>query len=762
MENQVDMIFSVVINTMDRADSLRTLLRALEHQSYSQFEVVIVVGPTHDHTSAVLGDYAGRVRVIPCPTANLSHSRNLGLLAASGGIVAFLDDDAVPSRRWLEQLARLFRDPTLDAAGGTVYAIHPEFSPIQFRLGIYSALSAQVDVRTSRVADLVPTGMGRHWLARVMGTNMAFRREALLRIGGFDEFYGYIAEETDAIFRLAGSGGTIQAVQEAVVYHIPASSRNRQMFTAKGRWWLRSRSRLYFGIKNGLASGEPLRSIVLRTGMTLGAHWWWYAQLKRQGELSWREMFSMSAREIPSGLSGVAGGVLRRRQLLSAPAIASASPAPIRKFLTPDSTRQGAVDPVSGRQPIVSLPDAPLRICLLSSGYPPLHYDGVGRLTNLMARGLFERGHTVHVLSRGERAQISFYDGAYVHQIPNRLERYAQYRRLNNLYHALNYSHTLHDEIKRLILNDDIQIVDSPLWQTEGLVTLQSGIVPVVTRLVTGLRQINDLHQSRAEELDTLGDLEQVFLQRAAHLLPNTLATLTTLAKLYALPHVDQRSTIVPYGVIPVPEDQIAPFDLARAADERTVLFVGRLEKRKGILDLFQAIPLVLQKFPRAKFIIAGADNSHNDGFRYRGGLDYASYFAAHYPDYGARVKFMGAVSDQVLQSLYQSCDLFVAPSLYESFGLIYLEAMNYAKPVIGCCVGGIPEVVEAGVTGVLVEPQAPAALAEAIVQLLRAPEKLRELGLAGRARLLAHFTYLRMARDFERVYRQVIEEHKR
>ncbi len=118
----------------------------------------------------------------------------------------------------------------------------------------------------------------------------------------------------------------------------------------------------------------------------------------------------------------------------------------------------------------------------------------------------------------------------------------------------------------------------------------------------------------------------------------------------------------------------------------------------------------------------------------------------------------MGRVSDSTLQSLYQSCDLFVAPSLYESFGLIYLEAMNYAKPVIGCQAGGIPEVVDHGVTGLLVEPQAPTAVAEAIVSLLKSPVKLREMGVAGRQRLLEEFTHIQMARNFERVYRAVIQ----
>jgi len=83
---------------------------------------------------------------------------------------------------------------------------------------------------------------------------------------------------------------------------------------------------------------------------------------------------------------------------------------------------------------------------------------------------------------------------------------------------------------------------------------------------------------------------------------------------------------------------------------------------------------------------------------------------------------------------------------------------MNYAKPVIGCHVGGVPEVVEDGVTGLLVDPEAPSALAEAIVSMLNSPTRLYEMGMAGRQRLLEKFTYIQMARNFERVYRAVLQ----
>ncbi|MCZ7673016.1 MAG: glycosyltransferase family 2 protein [Chloroflexi bacterium] len=104
----VNHTFSLVVNTVDRAKSLHILLRALEQQAYPHFELIVVVGPTQDDTLNVLATYNDRVQILRCSTANLSQSRNIGLLAARGDIVAYIDDDAVPSYHWLTQLNRLF------------------------------------------------------------------------------------------------------------------------------------------------------------------------------------------------------------------------------------------------------------------------------------------------------------------------------------------------------------------------------------------------------------------------------------------------------------------------------------------------------------------------------------------------------------------------------------------------------------------------------------------------------------------------------
>src|SRR5262249_25631302 len=167
-----------------------------------------------------------------------------------------------------------------------------------------------------------------------------------------------------------------------------------------------------------------------------------------------------------------------------------------------------------------------------------------------------------------------------------------------------------------------------------------------------------------------------------------------------------------PYGLVPSPEREIAP-PPSDGDGGATVLYLGRLEGRKGILTLFQAIPQVLSAAPKTRFVIAGADNSVHDGFRSRCGTDYPTYFHTTGPAARRSVTFLGPVPESRLRGLYRDCDIFVAPSVYESFGLVYLEAMDQARPVIACAAGGPEDIVAQGETGLLVPPESPEALAE-------------------------------------------------
>lgn len=210
--------------------------------------------------------------------------------------------------------------------------------------------------------------------------------------------------------------------------------------------------------------------------------------------------------------------------------------------------------------------------------------------------------------------------------------------------------------------------------------------------------------------------------------------------------HLDPaRVALVPHGIGLPPSDALPP--TPPADTPLTLLYVGRFEHRKGIDTLLAALPSVLARFPHARAVLAGSDP-----------LDYwQNRFRREHPTFSPdRVSFPGRVDAASLASLYRDCAIFVGPSRYESFGLIYVEAMSWAKPVVACAAGGVPEVVAEGETGLLVPPGDSTALAAALVRLLGDAELRRNFGQAGRRRAEHLFSREAMAAASLALYRAV------
>jgi glycosyltransferase involved in cell wall biosynthesis len=172
-----------------------------------------------------------------------------------------------------------------------------------------------------------------------------------------------------------------------------------------------------------------------------------------------------------------------------------------------------------------------------------------------------------------------------------------------------------------------------------------------------------------------------------------------------------------------------------QALDGPIVLFVGRLERGKGVLLLLQAASRVLADVPHAHFVLAGG---RHPTLR----QEDLEECLRQLPD-RKRVHLLGHIPWEQLLCWYKKAALCALPSYYETFGLAALEAMAFGLPVVALSAGALPEVVEDQVTGLLVSPRDTAALAGAIVRLLKDPELRQRLGENGRRAaqrfLLAH-----------------------
>lgn len=187
-------------------------------------------------------------------------------------------------------------------------------------------------------------------------------------------------------------------------------------------------------------------------------------------------------------------------------------------------------------------------------------------------------------------------------------------------------------------------------------------------------------------------------------------------------------------------------------ADGRpNILFVGRLEKRKGFKYLLEAYEPVKRTCPEVRLLVVGGFGAEE--------VQPFEEFAEErrLPD----VHFIGYVSDEMLRRYYRTCSICCAPNTgFESFGYVLTQAMAASKPVVASDIAGYRFVMQHEVQGLLVPPEDSQALAEALIRLLRNPEEQRRFGEAGRQRA-AEFSWQRVARTLLDYYEQLIERKR-
>lgn len=180
------------------------------------------------------------------------------------------------------------------------------------------------------------------------------------------------------------------------------------------------------------------------------------------------------------------------------------------------------------------------------------------------------------------------------------------------------------------------------------------------------------------------------------------------------------------------------------AADAPLIGMVANYIPIKGHRILLQALPAVLERFPNLRVLCFGRGGGEAGVARQivRAGL-------------GHHVLMAGFRSD--LDRVLGGLDVLVHPATREGLGVSLLQASSCEVPIVASRVGGIPEVVEDGVTGVLVPPENPEALAAAITQLLKDPDGARQMGCRGRERIRAKFTVAQMVSGTMAVYNELL-----
>ena len=244
---------------------------------------------------------------------------------------------------------------------------------------------------------------------------------------------------------------------------------------------------------------------------------------------------------------------------------------------------------------------------------------------------------------------------------------------------------------------------------------------------------------------------EEKMLERANKIIAVSHFTKRELLEYYKVP--EEKIRVIHNGVDvnkfkPAQDKRKIKQALGFNPDDLTILSVGRLYARKGLFTLIESMPAVVERFKNAKFIISG-----------KGQSDEMRKLLAHAEKIGVKdnLIFTGYYPDKKLPKLYQAADVFAFSTFYEHHPFAVLEALSTGLPVVTTSVGGIPETIENGKNGFLVEPFNPKQFADRILYLLEHPAEASEMGLLARQTILERFDWRIVVKNVLKVYDEAL-----
>ncbi|MGF1567781.1 MAG: glycosyltransferase [Nodosilinea sp.] len=703
---------SVVICTYNRANYIERCLEYLQYQTNQSFEVVVINGPSKDKTEEVLRRYAGKIKIGSNPEQNLSISRNLGIELSSGDLIAFIDDDALPFDDWVDTLIQEFsrRPLTFAALGGPVYyAGTLEFQAEDIGINQFAEIEVSIDSKK----------IGKDgWRRSLLGTNTCFRADSLRDVGGFDEQFDYYLDESELCFRLQSQNHLVGYSPSLFVRHEFAQSSNRSgKYTYN--WFSICKNIAYFIAKYSGLEGDELVTYVKQR-----------IHLDRISSLqAARSAGGISQRDYDQFLADIEAGV-------SQGLVDAKSPSKTRGLRTSTKALLSFADRPSF--PTVGQGLKRLHICIITKEFPGFaSYGGIGTLYYHLASELLLMGHYVTVVMPAEN--VSPYRRGRFSIQPVKHHRVCTPDTLDATKFAtkVDWSLSAFRTLAELHINHPVDIVEATLWDSEplALALAQKGWrPPLVLRLVTPFPvavRLNDWSLSD-QEIGLFTAAEKALITKADAVVPISESIACIIENEYQLKR-DQRWVKSHCGIAYWPFfhwtlnyaelTTINGKNLTIPAEARLILFLGRLEGRKGVDILLAAANQFLKFDSEAHLLLAGRDI---EGWSQQATTVIDAAVAT-------RVHFLGEVDDPTREKLLHAAYCVVFPSRYESFGLVPLEAFVHGVPVVASVAGAIPEVVEHEKCGLLFSPDDSDALANCVIRLLKEPQLREKLSIQAR-----------------------------
>jgi glycogen(starch) synthase len=344
-----------------------------------------------------------------------------------------------------------------------------------------------------------------------------------------------------------------------------------------------------------------------------------------------------------------------------------------------------------------------MHVVLVTPEYPPMvALGGIGTHTAVTAAALAKRGHRVTVVTyAGPEHDTTTGDGVHVVRLrerwlPNAAMRIAARRALTAL------------AIARLRPKPDV--VHAAEWQAEAVaLVLAPGGPPLVTRLATPTYVVDELNASSGQQARRLVDwMERSQARASAAVYAPSRAIATRVGTDWGVPVTEVIPNSIDVASVRAAGRREPPVELP----ERFVVFLGRLERRKGLDALGPALAEVMRERAGLHAVLVGYDSGEAGGSVVRGLHDATAAVRD-------RVHLLGELRNEDALAVAARAELAVLPSRWESFGFVCVEALALGVPVVATNVGGFAEIVEDGVSGWLVPPDDPRRLAAAVARAL-------------------------------------------
>ena len=705
---------SVVICTYNRSDLLARCLDYLRYQTNQNFEVIVVNGPSTDNTEEVLAQHVERIKVGRNPERNLSKSRNIGIELADGELIAFIDDDALPFDDWIDTLLREFsrRPLTLAAIGGPAYYA----GTLDYQsedIGINRLAEARVNIESTAIGS-------NGWERSLLGTNTCFRTDLLRKAKGFDEQFDYFLDESELCLRLQLAGHIVGYCPDLYLRHEFAQSDNRRG-NYKFNWFTICKNTAYYIAAYSGLTDKALTAYIDRRMLE---------ERIRYLEAG-RDSGAISAEECKQHVDAVRAGAQQ--------GLADAASFPrTRELRAAPGNFQGFTS--AAHYPLVGRDLKALHVCIVSKEFPPFAASGgIGTLYYHLASELLLMGHTVTVIVPGED-KAPYVRGRFSVVYATRHDVFSDQLGSTGFTNNMNWSVSALRALAELHSRQPVDVVDCALWDYEALAL---ALLPrnqrpaIVVRLVTPFPVVSRLNAWAVPIRDDslFRAAEQTLISQADAVVPISDSIARTIEVEYGM-KPDNRWIRSYCGVAYWPSfdnktgytdlQEINGKKLAFDADSQLILFVGRLEGRKGVDVLLRAAVTILAENPKAHLLLAGRD--------IEAWSDRAATMMT--PLALAQVHFLGEVSDATREKLLNVADCLVFASRYESFGLVPLEAFVHGVPVVAARSGAIPEVVEDDESGLLYSVEDHASLARHVLRLLSDGNLRARLSAGAKARV--------------------------